>query len=157
VSDAPATDPTAMSAGYSGTPLVRKLGLKEGMSALSVDPPSHYEELLADQPDGVRWHESPSAPLDFVHLFVVERAGLRARLEDLRARLADAGMIWVSWPKKASGVACDVDGNVVRSAGLEAGLVDIKVCAVDETWSGLKFVIPTRERGRPAQRSRSRS
>lgn len=83
---------------------------------------------------------------DFVHLFVREADGLESRLAALRKRIHPAGMIWVSWPKKASGVPTDVNGNVVRDAGLGAGLVDIKICAVDEIWSGLKFVIPRANR-----------
>ncbi|MDZ7778557.1 MAG: DUF3052 family protein [Gemmatimonadota bacterium] len=131
-----------MPTGYSGTPLVRKLGLKPGMRCRAIEPPEDYAELLGDLPDGVRFLERSSDALHFVHLFVREAAGLQRQLRELRGSIAPNGMIWVSWPKKASGVETDVNGNVVRDAGLGAGLVDIKICAVDDTWSGLKFVIP---------------
>lgn len=135
-----------MPAGYSGTTLVRKLGLKPGMRCRAIEPPEDYAALLGDLPDGVCFFDRPSGSLHFVHLFVREAVGLEHRLRELRGRIAPNGMIWVSWPKKASGVETDVNGNVVRDAGLGAGLVDIKVCAVDETWSGLKFVIPRVDR-----------
>ena len=142
-----------MPAGYSGTPLVRKLGLKPGMSCLILDPPGSYEELLGSIPEDTTFDEPPADALDFVHVFVREAQGLQRRLLDLRGRIAPDGMIWVSWPKKASGVETDVTGNVVRDAGLGALLVDTKVCAVDEVWSGLKFVIPRTQRPRPARPS----
>jgi hypothetical protein len=131
------------SAGYSGTPLARKLGIKSGMACATVGAPPNYMALLDGLPRGVAFDgRDASGPLDFIHLFVERREALAERIRDLGERLAPAGMIWVSWPKKASGIQTDVDGNVVRAAGLEAGFVDIKVCAVDETWSALKFVIP---------------
>ncbi len=135
-------------AGYSGTPLARKLGIKADMTCAAIDAPPEYEALLDGLPDGVRFDTDVRGPLDFVHVFVDKAAGLGPRLTALRDSIAPNGMIWVSWPKKASGVKTDVNGNVVRDAGLGAGLVDIKVCAVDETWSGLKFVIPRAQRPR---------
>lgn len=135
-------DERSMAAAYSGTPLFKKLDLKPGMAGQALDPPEHYHDLLRGLPDTVRFGHRPESSLDFIHLFVLEAGGLDDRLAELRKRITPTGMIWVSWPKKASGVATDVNGNVVRDAGLAAGLVDIKVCAVDETWSGLKFVIP---------------
>jgi hypothetical protein len=134
-----------MPAGYSGTPLFKKLGLKPGMTCQALDPPDDYADLMAGLPQDVRFG-APRGPLDFVHIFVREADGLQDRLTRLRLQIAPNGMIWVSWPKKASGVETDVTGNVVRDAGLGAGLVDIKVCAVDDTWSGLKFVIPRARR-----------
>lgn len=116
------------------------------MRCQALDPPDDYEELLTGIPEEVRFGHRSKETLDFVHLFVREAEGLESRLATLRQRIHPAGMIWVSWPKKASGVQTDVNGNVVRDAGLGAGLVDIKVCAVDETWSGLKFVIPRADR-----------
>lgn len=133
-------------AGYSGTPLVRKLGIKAGMTLALVDPPEHYWDLLVAAPDDLTILDVSTPGLEFVHVFVRERKGLAERLKMLRASIAQNGMVWVSWPKKASGVATDVTGQVVRDAGLAAGLVDVKVCAVDETWSGLKFVIPRADR-----------
>jgi hypothetical protein len=139
-------------AGYSGTPLVRKLGLEAGMTCAAVDPPEHYLELLVGLPDDLRVGVLSDSAHDFVHVFVRERTGLAGALRVLRERIAPNGMIWVSWPKRASGVDTDVTEDVVRQAGLSVGLVDVKVCAVDETWSGLKFVIPVA--ARPAIASR---
>lgn len=136
-----------MPAGYSGTPLFKKLGLRPGMACRAFDPPADYDDLLAGLPEDVQFGSTQRRPLDFAHVFVTEADGLQDRLTKLRLQIAPTGMIWVSWPKKASGVETDVNGNVVRDAGLGAGLVDIKVCAVDETWSGLKFVIPRARRG----------
>lgn len=135
-----------MAAGYSGTPLFKKLGLKPGMTCEALDPPEYYDDLVTGLPADVRFAHRSKATLDFVHLFVREADGLESRLAALRKRIHPAGMIWVSWPKKTSGVPTDVNGNVVRDAGLGAGLVDIKICAVDEIWSGLKFVIPRANR-----------
>lgn len=135
-------------AGYSGTPLPRKLGIKPGMRCVLLDAPAHYHDLLSDDlPDDVTFATSPAPGDAFVHLFTDRAAGLEDRLRGLRSSIARDGMVWVSWPRKASGVATDVTGDVVREAGLAAGLVDVKVCAVDETWSGLKFVIRRAERG----------
>lgn len=134
-------------AGYSKTPLIRKLGIKEGYKILVIDPPAYYWSLLGDLPADVDTKAPTTrARLDFVHIFVREKRGLRRRLIALRKKIAPDGMVWVSWPKKASGAETDLDGNAVRNAGLRTGLVDVKVCAVDETWSGLKFVIPVADR-----------
>ncbi len=143
----------ARAAGYSGKPLDAKLGLKAGWSALSIGAPA---ALLAavSRPDfgwsaAIGAGEAPPAAmpkLDHVHLFVDRGAGLARYLGRLRARLQPAGQIWVSWPKRASGVATDLSEDVVRGAALKAGLVDVKVCAVDDVWSGLKLVIPLAQR-----------
>lgn len=130
-----------MSAGYSGTPLVRKLGIRSGFAVRVVDAPERYWELLGELPEGVSRASADEERLDLVHLFATERRRLVEGFERYRSRIAPDGAIWASWPKKASGVESELDGNVVREIGLTAGLVDIKVCAVDETWSGLKFVI----------------
>lgn len=134
-------------AGYSGTPLVRKLGIKPGYRLWSFGAPEGYGALIGELPDGAR----PAAPdergVEFLHVFATTRAALERGLAEARARMAEDGMIWLSWPKKASGVETELDGNVVRGIGLDAGLVDIKVCAVDEVWSGLKFVIRVADRG----------
>jgi len=135
-----------MTAGYSGTPLVRKLGIKPGMTCAFLDAPAHYRKLLAGLPEDLTIAGDGATGLDFVHLFVARADGLMQRLRGLRDRIVPNGMIWVSWPKKASGVATDVTESVVREAGLAASLVDVKICAVDETWSGLKFVIRRSER-----------
>lgn len=128
-----------MTAGYSGTPLPRKLGLKPGMRAAALHVPKHYTKLLGPLP-GVRLSARLSSELDFVHAFFTRAADLDARFPKLRDALAKDGMLWISWPKGSSPLAGDLDGNRVRAIGLENGLVDVKVCAVDEDWSGLKFV-----------------
>ncbi len=130
-----------MSAGYSATPLGRKLGLEPGMRAHFVAAPEHFPALLGELPDGVRVLARPVAELDLVMLFVVERAQLERRLGGLHAKLRQDGMVWVAWPKRASKVATDMTEDVVRDVALPRGLVDVKVCAIDDTWSGLKLVI----------------
>jgi len=123
-------------AGYSGTPLPKKLGIKAGIRVLLMDCPA---SVLAELKDALAG-SNQGAPLDFAMVFVKKQADLKKQFTRVEKQLAPAGMFWVSWPKKSSGVASDLDENIVRKIGLDAGLVDIKVCAVDETWSGLKFV-----------------
>lgn len=124
------------SVGYSKTPLVKKLGLKDGQSVLFVNQPSNYFDLLQILPEV----KEAQYELDFIHLFVHSSAELINHLASLKPELKKTGMLWVSWPKKSSGVPSDLSDGVVREAGLKAGLVDTKVCAVDEIWSGLKFM-----------------
>ena len=128
-----------MSAGYSGTPLWKKLGLKDGMTACVIAPPSHYDALLEGQPDVV-WSD-PAPGQDFTHVFATEAATLRRHLADRLSVMARDGMIWVSWPKKSAKVETDITEDTIRAICLPMGLVDVKVCAVDATWSGLKLVI----------------
>lgn len=135
-----------MTVGYSGKALIQKLGIREGSSLLVVNPPPDYDATLGPLPAGVRRAESASGPLDLVQVFVRSRADLERRLPGLKRALAPAGALWVSWPKKTSGVLTDLTENVVRDVGLAQGLVDVKVCAVDEVWSGLKFVIRLQDR-----------
>jgi hypothetical protein len=131
-----------MVAGYSGTPLVRKLGFKPGMRAHYSDAPAGFEALLGELPAGARVLARPaSKPLDLVVLFVRERRELERRLPALQRRLDPAGLLWVAWPKRASKVATDMTEDVVREVALPRGLVDVKVCAIDDTWSGLKLVV----------------
>jgi hypothetical protein len=137
----------ALGDGYSSTPLPNKLGIKPGMRVHVVSPPPDYAALLGVNPAVITSAEGDDA-LDFVHLFLDSRAVLEAALPALRARIAPAGMIWVSWPKKASKVRTDVTEDVVRDVALRNGLVDVKVCAIDATWSGLKLVIPVAQRPR---------
>lgn len=132
-------------AGYSQTPLIRRLGLKDG-SACVVNPPDNYFDLIAPLPDSVLFQESLSGKLGFIHLFVKSLSQLKSTLTKARVHLVENGQIWVSWPKKASRIPSDLDENVIRHVGLGAGLVDVKVCAIDETWSALKFVIPLKDR-----------
>ena len=135
-------------AGYSGKSLTQKLGIKPGFRIFADRPPKPYREIVGKLPDGAKVLARAAASLDMVHLFVTEAAGLAGKLKALRKTIAPDGMIWVSWPKKASGVATDLSDVVVREVGLSLGLVDIKVCAVDEVWAGLKFVIPVAQRGK---------
>ena len=128
-------------AGYSGTPLVRKLGVRPNERVIAVNAPEHYELLLRELPEGAAITERMSVRPAFVHLFVREREELAERLSALRDELDDAGVIWVSWPKKSAKVPTDVTEDVIREVALPLGFVDVKVCAVDETWSGLKLMI----------------
>jgi hypothetical protein len=136
-------------AGYSGKSLSQKLGIKPGFRIFADIPPKPYGDIVGELPDGTKILSRAAASVDMVHLFVTDAAGLAGKLRRLRAAIAPDGMIWVSWPKKASGVATDLSDVVVRDTALPLGLVDVKVCAVDETWSGLKFVIPVAQRGTP--------
>ena len=133
-------------AGYSGKPVVQKLGVKPGSRIFATGLSVAYRDIVGELPDDVTLAKAAKAPLDMVHLFATEAKGLAAKLRSYRAAIEPDGMIWVSWPKKASGVATDLSDIVVRDTALPLGLVDIKVCAVDETWSGLKFVIPKAQR-----------
>jgi hypothetical protein len=134
--------------GYSGTPLSKKLGLKPGLRAFLQGTPADHESLFAelDHAKGLR------GPLDYLHMFEVDRAALAKALPKFAAAMDDAGMLWISWPKKASGRATSLDENAVRELGLAAGLVDVKVCAVDGVWSGLKFMrrLADRSAAKPA-------
>ena len=134
-------------AGYSATPLVRKLGIKPGSNIVFVNPPSGYAAGL-DLPANVIANSRSSKPLDFAQLFVKNENELRRKFSAYAKRLNASGMIWVSWPKKSSGVSTDLSENVVRGIGLAAGLVDVKICAVNEVWSGLKFVFRLKDRAK---------
>ena len=127
--------------GYSGTPLVRKLGIPAGERIVAINAPEHYAQLVADMPEGTSITNRVSERPRFVHLFVTSRADLDKRLRAFRGKLEDAGVLWVSWPKKTSGVATDVTEDTIREVALPLGFVDVKVCAVDDTWSGLKLMI----------------
>jgi hypothetical protein len=139
-----------MSAGYSGTPLVRKLGFRPGMRVHVVAAPEGFAALTGELPDGVRVLRRLAGDLDLAVVFVTERSELERRLAALHPRLRPAGMIWVAWPKRASKVPTDVTEDVVRDLALPRGLVDVKVCAIDEVWSGLKLVVRRELRQRPA-------
>ncbi|MBI5103594.1 MAG: DUF3052 domain-containing protein [Solirubrobacterales bacterium] len=128
-----------MTAGYSGTPLARKLGFKPGMKAAFLDAPAGF--AIDDLPDGVDVATRLGGRKDLVLAFVTERRALERRLDALRRAIAPDGMVWVAWPKRSSGVATDVTEDVVRDVVLPTGLVDVKVCAIDDTWSGLKVVV----------------
>lgn len=133
-------------AGYSGTPLPSKLGLKEGFAVALLGAPSGFRRGLAPLPARISWHSQLRPGLDCVLLFARDLATLEARFSPAAASLSTAGMLWVAWPKKASKVPTDLTEDRVRAHGLARGLVDVKVCAVDEVWSGLKFVRRLRDR-----------
>lgn len=136
--------PAKKPAGYSGTPLVRKLGIKAEARIEFFDPPGDFGETLGSLPDGLK-HVSRGA-LDFAIIFVRRRIDLEKLFPSVRDRLEPNGMLWVGWPKKTARTTTDLTENVVREIGLNAGLVDVKVCAIDDTWSGLKFVRRIRDR-----------
>lgn len=135
------------SSGYSGTPLVKKLGIKPGFRLRFVNPPPGYPATLGPLPEGVTEVEDADR-VDFIQFFSISRAELETRFAGLRDAIADDGMLWISWPKRASKVETDLHQKVVREVGLANGLVDVKVCAVDETWTGLKFVRRLKDRRR---------
>jgi hypothetical protein len=133
-------------AGASGKPLSRKLGLKPGFRIFVDGAPADYRGIVGEWPDGAKLILQVKAPLDMVHVFATEAKGLAAKLSRYRDAIAPDGMIWISWPKKSSRMATDLSDVVVRDMALPLSLVDIKVCALDEMWSGLKFVIPKAQR-----------
>ena len=128
-----------MPAGYSGTPLVKKLGIKEGFKVRFINKPKNYMDLLEEIPPAVKQIKTGKA--DFVHIFTKSRKELASELKKNMRSIEQDGMIWVSWPKKASKIQTDITEDVIREVALPMGLVDIKVCAVDDIWSGLKLVI----------------
>jgi len=132
--------------GYSGTPLPKKLGIKDGFRIALLRAPADVRTELADSLAKCRILRVASGNLDFIFLFAKSRASLANHIPAAARALAPAGMLWVAWPKKSSGIVTDLDENVVREAGLAVELVDIKVCAVTDVWSGLKFVIPVKRR-----------
>jgi hypothetical protein len=148
MSELPGDDAVEPPSGYAGNPLNRKLGLTEGLKIAVINPPDRYWDLVDPLPEGVSLAGPRARGLDFVHIFVERRAELARALPKLQARIKPDGMVWVSWPKKTSQVETDVTEDTIRELALPLGLVDVKVCAVDETWSGLKLVI--REEERPA-------
>jgi len=127
--------------GYSGTPLAKKLGIAADTRVVAIRAPRDYKLLLAPLPDRVAFDAKPLAGAAFVHLFATKKSELRADLTALRTLLAPSGTLWVSWPKKASKVPTDIIEDTIRELALPLGFVDVKVCAVSETWSGLKLVI----------------
>ena len=128
-------------AGYSGTPLPQKLGIKPKAEVITIHAPAYYRRLLGKLPASVKFSTSVKTGAEFVHLFATRRSELTRQLSILRRKISDAGTIWVSWPKKSAGVETDITEDTIREIALPLGLVDVKVCAVDETWSGLKLMI----------------
>jgi hypothetical protein len=134
-------DARGATAGYSGTPLPRKLGIKAGARVAVARAPAGFAALLGDLPDGVRIRPRVRGPLDLIVFFTTRRAELERRIEALRGALVPDGALWIAWPKRASGVVTDVTEDVLRDIALPLGLVDNKVAAIDDTWSGLRLVI----------------
>jgi hypothetical protein len=140
------TAPARAASGYSGTPLAKKLGIAPGARLYLQAAPDNYAELLAPLPADVQTVSHLDAHTDVAHLFATRRTLLAPALRDARARMRDDALVWVSWPKKSAGVPSDITEDVVRELALPLGLVDVKVCAIDETWSGLKLVLRLSER-----------
>ena len=128
-------------AGYSGTPLARKLGFKASTRALVVDAPPEFASLLEPLPEGVEFETQPGPRVDIAHVFVTRREDLALHLCDLRATLRPDAALWVSWPKKAAKLSTTVSEGTIRELALPLGFVDVKVCAVSAVWSGLKLVV----------------
>jgi hypothetical protein len=133
-------------AGYSGTPLVKKLGIKEGSRVALVNAPENFETELGELPANVKFMKSNTKSLDLILFFVLFERVLARDFAKLAARLTSKGMIWIAWPKKSSGVTTELTFEHVQRIGLDAGLVDVKICAIDDTWSGLKFVYRLKDR-----------
>jgi hypothetical protein len=136
----------AESAGYSGTPLAKKLGFKAPMTVYTVDAPRGYRDWLDGLDPGVDFSTKALRPLAAAHVFVTRKADLAKHAAALRKSLAPAGFAWISWPKKSSKVATDITEDTIRAVALPMGFVDVKVCAVSQVWSGLKIVIRKSER-----------
>ena len=135
--------------GYSKTPLAKKLGIKPGYNIKLVNPPPNYADLFSDLPGELNFNESKKGGYQLVHFFTRDPAELAEVLPQLIKEIVPAGIVWVSWPKKSAKTGSLVTEDMIRGVGLKSGLVDIKVCAVDDVWSGLKFVIPVKERNKP--------
>jgi len=136
----------AQTAGYSGTPLAKKLGIKPGFYIRLVNAPGYYFSLFTDLPGDIHVVEDEVPGLDFIHFFTKSEEEYVNKLPALKKLLKQDAMIWASWPKKSSKIATDITEDKIRNFAIKIGLVDIKVCAVDETWSGLKLVIPVKDR-----------
>ena len=134
------------SAGYSGTPLEKKQGIRECFVISILHPPPYYFDLFTNLPEGLQVVKGGRQKRNLIHYFAKERAKLLKDLYELKNGIEQNGMIWISWPKKSSGVATDITEDFIRNLAIQHGLVDVKVCAVDAVWSGLKLVIPVKER-----------
>ena len=133
-------------AGYSKTPAWKKLGIKEGMRVIHLNAPANYRRIVGEAPPDTTFETELSGGAAFLHYFATEKRVLSRNFARLKKSLRADGALWISWPKMASGVATDLDENVVRAIGLRGGLVDVKVAAIDDTWSGLKFVFRVKDR-----------
>ncbi len=132
---------TTKPSGYSVTPTAKKLGITDESQVLPINAPKNYPEILSPLPDGVQFATKPNTTIDIAHLFVAWRKDLEKHLAQLRKKLRPDAEVWVSWPKKAAKLPTDITEQTIRDVALPMGWVDIKVCAVDETWSGLKLVV----------------
>ncbi|MFN8009129.1 MAG: DUF3052 domain-containing protein [Terriglobia bacterium] len=128
-------------AGYSGTPLAKKLGIKEGSIIVAVDAPDNYTQLLEPLPEGVQFSRMVDRSTEIVHHFSTRKSELAGALALYRRKMAPQASVWVSWPKKTSKLPSEISENIIREIALPLGFVDVKVCAIDETWSGLKLVV----------------
>jgi len=137
---------TTAAAGYSGTPLAKKLGIKAGFAIRLINAPDYYFDLFTDLPKNVTVMADEASQKDFIHFFTKDESEYTRTLPHLKSEIKRDGMIWVSWPKKSSKVVTDITEDTIRNYALQTGLVDIKVCAVDAIWSGLKLVIPVKDR-----------
>ena len=137
---------TAQAAGYSGTPLSKKLGIKAEFYIKLVNAPDNYFDLFTDLPPGLDFKNDNAVKKDIIHFFTKSADEYTAALPLLKDEIKPNGIIWISWPKKASKIVTDITEDLIRIYAIKTGLVDIKVCAVDEIWSGLKLVIPVKDR-----------
>jgi len=132
--------------GYSGTPLAKKLGIKDGFHISLINSPEYYLSLFTDLPAELYFENKGDIKIDFIHFFTKSKEEYKSLLPAFKDHIKSNGIIWISWPKKVSKVPTDISEDIIRNYAIEIGLVDIKVCAVDEIWSGLKLVIPTKDR-----------
>jgi hypothetical protein len=140
------TKPGDITSGYSGTPLIKKLGIKEGSDIIIINPPEGYIEYLGELPAAVSIKNKLSGKLDFIHFFTKNNNEFEKKFAALKKALKPDGMLWISWPKKSSKIPTDITEDLIRNFALKNGLVDVKVCAVDEIWSGLKLVYRLEDR-----------
>lgn len=132
--------------GYSGTPLVKKLGIKPGSKVIFINEPANFYSLLGELPENVKNQEKIEGKYDYVHYFAYSKEELESLFASIEKFLGKDGVLWVSWPKKSSGFDSNLDENIIREIGLKFGLVDVKVVAIDKVWSGLKFVYRLKNR-----------
>ncbi|WP_281955042.1 hypothetical protein [Pseudophaeobacter arcticus] len=133
-------------AGYSGTPLAKKLGIKDGYACYFLHTPDYYFNLFEVMPNIEAIEKPKPGSIDFAHVFLMSQADMKAAIPAVKTYLKKTGILWLSWPKKAAKLDTDLDGNIIRSYGLGIGLVDVKVAAVDDIWSGLKFMYRVKDR-----------
>ena len=132
--------------GYSQTPLAQKLGIKHDFKIMVLNQPNYYFDLFTDLPSDIRIVKDKKKKKNLIHYFTTSVAELNANIKELRLEMEENGALWISWPKKAAKMQTDLNENVIRDIALKTGLVDVKVCAVDEVWSGLKLVIRLKDR-----------